>query len=308
VSKLPLEVIHYGANDPLTFRGGVETFARNLGLLFEKVRFMHPGNLDADLAARERIPVICDNHTALDWPADFPLIGFQHGVAAVKATVTRSRGDKEMAAAQAIAGKRGNILWVACAEWIRRTSAELYGSSRGHVIYHPVDMERFDGRLQNDDPKLILHDARSEHKGQRLVARLQMMLPRWRFEPLECEPTEVPDRMRAGRAFVHLSRYEGNSIVCNEAMAMDLPCLFTNVGLMQDQGGPTDIAVVDADEVFGDKVALLAGFEEFAASLEQRRYNPRAWMLEHATPAKAIESWRNVMLDFAEMSGWSVGL
>ena len=51
----------------------------------------------------------------------------------------------------------------------------------------------------------------------------------------------MPDRFRQGAAFLHLSRYEGNSIVCNEAMAMDLPCLFTRVGLMRD-GADLDVA------------------------------------------------------------------
>ena len=59
---------------------------------------------------------------------------------------------------------------------------------------------------------------------------LARAFPAWRFEPLACAPSEVADRMRKAAAFLHLSRYEGNSMVCAEAMAMNLPCLFTAWG------------------------------------------------------------------------------
>jgi len=56
--------------------------------------------------------------------------------------------------------------------------------------------------------------------------------------------------MRKARAFIHLSSYEGNSIVCNEAMAMNLPCMFTDVGLMRDSGRPQDVRVSPPNVLF----------------------------------------------------------
>jgi glycosyltransferase involved in cell wall biosynthesis len=118
----------------------------------------------------------------------------------------------------------------------------------------------------------------------------------WRLEPLACAPEEVPDRMRRARAFVHLSRYEGNSIVCNEAMAMDLPLFATRVGLMQDDDRPRDVYLVDPERAFGDRRFLDAELAAFLHSLETRTYHPRAWVLEHASLDVARQRWNEVRL------------
>jgi glycosyltransferase involved in cell wall biosynthesis len=192
---------------------------------------------------------------------------------------------------------------VACAQWISRTFAELHGNGARHVVYHQVDLDRFDGERRDIDPTLVLHDARTEPKGQALVQRLQAAFPQWKLEPLACTPQEVPDRMRRARAFVHLSRYEGNSIVCNEAMAMDLPCLFTRVGLMQDEGGPGEVEVIDAERAFADPAWLALRLGAFLAGLDEREVHPRRWVLEHAHLDVARASWKRVVEDWRTLVG-----
>jgi hypothetical protein len=211
MDKLPFTVVHYGDKDPRSTTGGVETFARDLALSFQRVEFMTPRDRDFDRVRRERIPVICDNQRARDWPKDIPVIGFQHGFALEKAWVTKSPGHLVMATGQWLASRRPNTLWVACAEWIAKAFSRSFGTSTEEVIYHPIDVERFDGRLDNDGSRLILHDARTRHKGKHLLPRLRDAYPDWTFEPLACKPQEVPDRMRKARAFIHLSAYEGSS-------------------------------------------------------------------------------------------------
>ena len=305
MGKLPLQVIHYGKRDPHTHMGGVETFARNLSQVFEDVEFMTPATLDATRVMRERRVVICDNHTAPDWPDEVPLIGFQHGVAAVKCRHTLRVGDISMAWRQGRAACRQRTVWVACAQWISDTFAQRHGNRAEHIIYHHVQ-ERFDGKPGEVDPRLILHDARTDHKGRRQVARLSEAFPAWRFEPLSCRPEEVPDRMRRARAFVHLSFYEGNSIVCNEAMAMDLPCFFTRVGLMRDAEGPTDIHVVDAQRVRRDARYLRAEFGRFLDSLKTRTYHPRHWTRAHATIDINRRTWAAAIGSLQTLSGWDL--
>jgi glycosyltransferase involved in cell wall biosynthesis len=300
--RLPHRIVHFSQHDPRTHVGGVETFARSLGLIFEAVEFMTPETLDVERLRRERLPVVCDNHWVLDLPPDLPAIGFQHGVARVKFGQTHNWGDLRLLRLQARAARRPNTLWVACAEWISSTFGELYGNRAAHVIYHSVDLERFDGRLSGDQPHLVLHDARSVHKGKQLVERLAKAFPKWRFEPLACQPHEVPDRMRSARAFVHLSRYEGNSIVCNEAMAMDLPCFFTRVGLMQDADGPKDVYLVDPGRVRRRPAELVESFADFLASLETRTYHPRAWSERHASPEASRRGWQAVMNSFQKLA------
>ena len=101
LKKIPIKVAHYGRFDPRVRTGGVETFARNLQIVFEEVEFLTPEaqNLDAIIASKT--PVICENQMVSDWPEDFPVIGFQHGVAAVKSSRTKSWTDRKLAKAQA---------------------------------------------------------------------------------------------------------------------------------------------------------------------------------------------------------------
>ena len=301
MGKVPIAVVHYGKNDPETHRGGVEAFARNLRLVFEDVAFMHPATLDTARVRAEKRMVICDNQWVVDWPEDIPVVGFQHGVAAVKAKATGNRSDKQLAKAQARAARRRNTIWVACAQWIARTFGELHGNAAQFVLYHQVDLDRFDGRRDDVDARLVLHDARGKHKGEALVAGLVDRFKGWRIEPLACAPHEVPDRMRRARAFVHLSRYEGNSIVCNEAMAMDLPLFATQVGLMQDEDRPRDVWLADPARAFSDRRYLDAELAAFLQSLETRAYHPRAWVLEHASIDAARQRWNAVRLAWEAM-------
>jgi len=303
---LPIAVAHYGRNDPTTHVGGVETFARNLRLIFEDVALLHPKSPELESWRRRGLPIICDNQTVMDWVPEVPLIGFQHGVAAVKATHTRSFTDRRLARGQAKAARRPNTLWVACAQWIAQTFEQLHGNGARHVVYHQVDPERFDGQPAEVDPTLVLHDARTEPKGKALVDDLKAAFPQWKLEPLACTPAEVPDRMRRARAFVHLSRYEGNSIVCNEAMAMDLPCLFTRVGLMQDADGPDEVTVLDPDKAFGDRKWLRERFASFVEGLgSDTQVHPRRWVLEHAQIDVARASWQRVIDEWRGLSGIS---
>jgi hypothetical protein len=305
---LPLAVAHYSREDPRASVGGVQSFARNLERSFAEVRFLTPRSPGRDQLVRTRIPIICDNQLVRDWPDAHPVIGFQHGVAAVKYQATHSFGHWRLARAQRRAASRPNTLWVACAEWIGRRFGELYGNAASHIIYHPVDTARFDGRLENAGSRLVLHDARTRNKGLRLLPRLQAAFPDWRFEPLACPAEQVPERMRQARAFVHLSRYEGNSLVCNEAMAMNLPCCFTRVGLLQDANAPSDPWIVDPRLLDGDPAALLAELAGFLDSLETRSYLSRDWVLAHATLEIAAAHWRDVMRDFQGRTGWDLGL
>lgn len=295
MEKLPYHIVHYSRYDPETTTGGVETFARNLRLIFEQVTFMTPQKRDQAWVQNERIPVICDNQRVLDWPEDIPVIGFQHGVGAVKFSVTHKFNHWRLQRAQRRAAQRRNTLWVACAQWIAETFERLYGNGAAHVIYHPINTEYFDGRLDNDGSRLVLHDARFKHKGRDLIPPLATHFPDWQFESLNCAPHEVPDRMRTARAFIHLSRYEGNSIVCNEAMAMNLPCFFTRVGLMQDQDRPRDVYLIDPDVAYQNMPRLQREVGLFLDSLDTTRYTPRQWTLTHATHQQSRQAWQAVM-------------
>jgi hypothetical protein len=302
--RIARTVVHFAAHDPNEHVGGVSAFAKNLRLVFENVVMMTPERHDFGKVAEERWPVICDNHWVLSVPLPIPVIGFQHGVAAVKWRATHSLSDFGLSRRQKRAARRPNTLWVACAAWISDTFAQRHGNRATCVIYHQVDLNRFDGTLDNAGSRLILHDARTRSKGARQITWLQAAFPHFDFEPLACAPEQVPDRMRRAASFVHLSRYEGNSIVCNEALAQNLPCLLTRVGLMLDSERPTDVFLIDAERAFADRTYLLDRAGEFLNTLGTRHYNPRFWIERHASLGVATRAWRQVLAEFDALP-WS---
>jgi glycosyltransferase involved in cell wall biosynthesis len=312
--KIPINVIYYNDKDPLKTTGGVQTFAKSLRQTFLKVQYMTPKNLDLDYILDKQVPVICTNEMVSDIPDQIPVIGFQHGVGAVKYSVTRTSGHNRLRHAQKKASKRPNVIWIACAEWIASKFEEIYGNQTKYVIYHHIDTELFDGKSRGNNSKLILHDARTDHKGLKLFPLLEKAFPNWKFEPLDCRPEDVPDRMRDARAFVHLSRYEGNSIVCNEAMAMNLPCMFTNVGLMQDKNRPKDVFLIRTHEAYStyfritrpNKHELIKNTKLFLESLDNREYNPREWVLKNAVASTSLKKWEKVMIEYEKLSGWKI--
>jgi hypothetical protein len=300
---LPLRVVHHGRRNPDERPGGVEAFARALRLVFADVVFTWTGHRDLPALARDRALVVCDNDTVLDWPSDVPLVGFQHGVAAEKAWITRTFTDVRLARRQARAARRERTVWVACARWIADAFRPAHPNAPQHVIRHFVDPARFDGRREGVGSRLVLHDARTLHKGADRIATLAEALPEWRFEPLACPHERVADRMRTAAAFLHLSRYEGNSIVCTEAMAMDLPCLFTDVGLMRDHEVELDVHRVDARALERDPDLLVPAARGFFDSLATRTFAPRDYVLRHATPSLSRAAWARVVADLEGATG-----
>lgn len=302
--RISSTIVHYGQHNPLKLTGGVETFARNLGIAFEEVVFMTPETRDERLVLEKRWPVICDNQHVLDWPEHIPVIGFQHGVALRKLLAISTWDCAELAYRQFRASRRPRTLWVACAAWIRDLFARMHGRRAEHIVYHAVDLDRFDGRLDNQGSRLVLHDGRTPHKGRDLYPRLSKAFPDYDFQPLACSTEQVPERMRKARAFLHLSLYEGNSIVCNEAMAMDLPCLFTKVGLLLDRGLDLDVATINTRKAFRDPDALVETVRRFLSSLNERAYHPRRWVAENASVDENRRRWQAVIDDFEARSWW----
>jgi hypothetical protein len=90
-------------------------------------------------------------------------------------------------------------------------------------------------------------------------------------------------------------------------MAMNLPCMFTRVGLMQDPNRPDDVYLVEPREMFHDADRLVEEFGKFLETLDTRAYNPRAWTLANATREIAVQGWRKAMTSFQSMSGWDLG-
>ncbi len=302
IERIPLRVVHHGRHDPSDRHGGVEAFARRLTDVFERVEFTWSGKRGLRALARERPLVICDNDTVLDWPRDVPLMAFQHGVAWQKVRVTRRLTDARMALRQWFAAARARTVWVACAHWIADAFAGVRRSAPQHVVYHHVDTSQFDGVLNNSGSRLVLHDARTPHKGAAIIPFLAAVLPQWRFEALACRPEDVAQRLRTAAAFVHLSRYEGNSIVCLEAMAMNLPCIFTDVGLARDVAPGhvrLDVGLLDAKRAFRDPEYAAIEIGRLLAAMRMHPPAPREFVQTRATPEIARMAWRRVLADFA---------
>lgn len=303
-ARIPRKVVHYARDNAARSGGGVATHGRNLALAFEEVLFMSPDERDDALVVRERLPVICDNQTVLDWPDSIPVIGMQHGVALYKSLWAPGVTNLRLALGQARAARRKNTYWVAAAKWVQDAFTRLHGTRAEHIVYHGIDLERFDGRLENEGSRVLLHDARNPHKGSHLFPTLQRAFPEWRFELLGAGGEPVVDHMRRARAFLHLSRYEGNSLVCCEAMAMGLPCLFTRVGLMLDGVEALDVAVLRLRDAFTTRRRLVTSVGAFLESLAEREYHPRGWVEQHGSYAANRAAWAKVMQGFDASARW----
>ena len=83
---------------------------------------------------------------------------------------------------------------------------------------------------------------------------------------------------------------------------MDLPCLFTRVGLMQDEDGPDQVTILDMERAFTDRAWLRQQFGAFLVGLDQRETHPRQWVLEHAHIDVARASWQRVIDDWRTLA------
>jgi hypothetical protein len=84
---------------------------------------------------------------------------------------------------------------------------------------------------------------------------------------------------------------------------MNLPCLFTRVGLMLDPGQQLDVQLIEPELAFGAPDALLAHTREFLSSLSTRRYEPRRWVSEHASIDATRAAWSGALSHF-DRSSW----
>ena len=97
-------------------------------------------------------------------------------------------------------------------------------------------------------------------------------------------------------------------------MAMNLPCMVTNVGLMKDENRPKEVYLLDLNKTyksyFGikiiNKMELINQTGLFIKSLNNNHYNPRKWVLENAVASISNKKWEKTILDFQELSGWSL--
>ena len=87
---------------------------------------------------------------------------------------------------------------------------------------------------------------------------------------------------------------------------MNLPCMFTSVGLMQDENRPKDIFLIDTDKAYKDRDKLIKETGLFLESLSNKNYNPRGWVLKNAIATMSHKKWEQTMIEFQKLSGWSL--
>ena len=56
---------------------------------------------------------------------------------------------------------------------------------------------------------------------------------------------------------------------------MNLPRLFTRVGIMAEPVAPTDVSVLNVDDVYGSRDRLIERVATFLRSLDERGMGPR---------------------------------
>jgi len=299
------EIIHhcrYSVHHPQ--KGGVENFGLNLKNIFKKVHFTLPGDITPDLVRlvqAKNIPIICDYHSVLDWPEEVKTIGFQHGCAQLRGEITGETMLKEIGREQVVASKRRNAVWVADSQWVSDMCEKYYGRSAEYIIYHAVSDDFFrNSRTHQRVPVTkVFHDARLAHKGRDIIPVLQEAFPKISFIQLQCKHSKIIDVLKDCDVFMHLSKYEGNSIMCNEVMALNIPLVTTDVGLFHEDLGVEEIRIVPVGGCFGEnKDRLIEIFGQYVSALNNRKIGVEKinqWHQSHATNAHNEILWRQVV-------------
>ena len=86
---------------------------------------------------------------------------------------------------------------------------------------------------------------------------------------------------------------------------MNLPCLFTRVGLMLDGAERFDVQVVEPRLAFRGGAPLAEAFRSFVRWSREREPNPRAFCLEQTNVEENRRVWSRVLADFEARFGWT---
>jgi hypothetical protein len=85
-------------------------------------------------------------------------------------------------------------------------------------------------------------------------------------------------------------------------MAMDLPCLFTKVGLMLDSEHRFGVEQLDPQVAAVGGAPLVDATRRFLQAATEHPLHPRAWVTAHAGLEQAVAGWAAVLSKFDEGS------
>ncbi len=73
---------------------------------------------------------------------------------------------------------------------------------------------------------------------------------------------------------------------------------------MNDEARPRDVHLIDPGRAFADPDYLDRQFTDFLASLAERTYAPRTWVLANARVEVARERWGRVVAHWRDLGQW----
>jgi len=226
--------------------------------------------------------VIVDNHDCRAVPADIACISVQHGCAGEHfARCPDWSGGADMAAAQREAAKRPRTLFVGCSEWAAHYGMKHAGAVAGRIIYGAVDTHTFHPserqRKRDAAVPIVMHHCADANKGSGIVDKVAAALKdEFAVRRLNAPPASVPAAMQGADIWLCLSASEGLPTVVQEAMAVDLVVVSTNVGVLWPPYAAEDTGATIFDwQKRGDAAFVAERIKE--AWAHRKGANGRAW-------------------------------
>ena len=226
--------------------------------------------------------VIVDNHDCLVVPSAVACIAVQHGCAGAHfARCPEWPGGAEMAAAQREAAKRPRTMMVGCSEWAAHFGLEFTGAMAGRIIYGAVDLNAFHPserqRRRDASVPVALHHCADSNKGSGIIDRVAAALKgEFEFRRLNVPPASVPAAMQGADIWLCLSAAEGLPTVVQEAMAVNLVVVGTDVGVLWPPYAAADTGATIFDWRKRADAAFVAERVREAWANRQK-VNGRAW-------------------------------
>ena len=241
--------------------------------------------------------VISNADLGLDWASN--KICFFHGLwKQLHVNLGITSGTEEERQRQA--AQRKDVYLVAASNSVASQLECWYQVSKNkiRVISHGIPLDVWRPALSN--PKSIrpriLHVATDIVKAREIIPVLQRILPDFDFVLVyrRIGLPATPELYQRGDIFLHLSRYEGNSYACMEALACGLPSVLTDVGFFAE--GFNDW------EKIGMKITIDTSLEDVARAIltvyEQRKdYAPREVAEKYFDFRRFKQDWVSLLME-----------
>ena len=209
------------------------------------------------------------------------------------------RFDNEIRKQQEMWQKRANYIVS-----MSNTSAHYlqlhHGVKANKIILNGIDLNEFISKeidITKQKPIVIHAAADKVNKGGDFIKELQSKCTDFDFQYLDAKNLkETSEKYRRGDLFLHLSKYEGDSIAIKEAASSGLPMLVTDVGIFEKDTKECPGIIIPWQESRNLELVIQKLHELWnMVKNKQLKMQPRAWAEKYADYERFAKEWREFL-------------